>query len=84
MYEMKTKPKLFCQCELQRHDGDTIHSLITNIEPKYAKIGTKLHVAGHDGEWVVVWAGESRTLPDAPRQAIRKHRKRTGDAAPKK
>lgn len=84
MRHMKsTKADLYTQCHLQhRHKVNTV----SWIPAKFAKIGAILKLKNdgvwEDG-WVVVGVGATSDNPPDAHNAVKEHRKNTGDSLPK-
>jgi len=80
------------QCTLKRVEGNSTFTYTCWLPDKYCKIGGSVQLKDSDGKWkpqnwTVVGYGQSKKtekqLPD-PHSTYKAHRKRTGDALPKK
>jgi hypothetical protein len=85
--KMSKKNVMYCQCCMERKTNGGIAVTVSYIPEKFAKIGSAVKLKDDYGRWTDGWivksAGEPSELPDDPQQAIKKHRRNTGDSLPK-
>lgn len=83
-----SKEMLYRQCSLERKNPSGTTNTVSHIPIKYAVVGKILKLKNLNGEWedswVVTSVGEVVPVPESSQRIIREHRKRTGDALPKR
>ena len=80
----------YVQCAMHRVIDDGYVQTTSYIPQQFAKLGKTLKLKDDNGQWSVGWVVdcvgacvvEGERVPDY-RKAIRNHRKKTGDSAPR-
>lgn len=80
----------YCQCTLRKQVSPGTELVrVSYIPAKYARVADTVRLQDDDGEWTDGWriesvgdVTESDDLPDS-HNAIKHHRKKTGDALPR-
>ncbi len=76
------------QCRLVKTESGTTTETTSWLSVRFAQVGRVVGLKNDDDEWVEGWVvkqvSEPEPEPPDSRAAIRAHRNRTGDSAPKR